>query len=327
MAALLFAVARGQYLQIEGLTKPPEVKADQARALLRGLGIPRQKFDAWGFEQKLDRFGWVQQHDKAPGRWERVRRGLPLATFWMREEPAPLLDTAVGTTPTPGRETPPQHAPGSSAIEVDSRGRLISLNVIASPEWKPRPAGWKELIAAAGLSGIALTPAEPRRLPPSYADARAAWTARHPDDGTPIRIEAASWRGTPVFFQVLGPWDESANRFEASFGAPFVLFFIGSLITIAVTFGSVVAWRNLRTRRGDRRAAVRVGAVIFILQFVAAFLFAEHELALLHEVHIVILALSQALLWASLFCLVYLALEPYVRRRWPERLISWVRLV
>jgi serine/threonine-protein kinase len=40
-----------------------------------------------------------------------------------------------------------------------------------------------------------------------------------------------------------------------------------------------------------------------------------------------IVALSDALYFSVIFWLVYLAVEPYVRRRWPESLISWTRLL
>ncbi|HEX2122833.1 MAG TPA: serine/threonine-protein kinase [Thermoanaerobaculia bacterium] len=311
-------------MRITGMTKPPEVQGDRARALLRELGIPPQPFDASGFELKMNRVVWMGKNDRRPGRWERLTRGLPVATFWYREEPEPMLDTSVGANPKPNMNEPPQHDAGSAAMELDARGRLVSLRAIPTAEWKPRPADWNALLAAAGLAGVAMTPAPPKLLPPT-SDSRAAWTARHPDDGTPIRIEAAAWQGVPVFLRVTGPWDEQ-GELEAPFGGTFSLFF-GTLMGVAVVLGAALAWRNLRMRRGDRSAALRIGVVLFVLQFLATMLSAEHEVDLLHEIRIVLLSLSNALLWASMFCLVYLALEPYVRRRWPDRLIAWVRLV
>ena len=37
-------------------------------------------------------------------------------------------------------------------------------------------------------------------------------------------------------------------------------------------------------------------------------------------------ALMQAAFWSGLIWLFYVAIEPYVRRNWPEALISWTRL-
>src|SRR5258708_35681806 len=39
------------------------------------------------------------------------------------------------------------------------------------------------------------------------------------------------------------------------------------------------------------------------------------------------LAVSQALPWAGILWLLYIALEPYVRRRWPNTIISWSRVL
>ncbi len=40
-----------------------------------------------------------------------------------------------------------------------------------------------------------------------------------------------------------------------------------------------------------------------------------------------LMAVSPALLFAGLFWLVYIALEPFVRRRWPNTIISWSRVI
>jgi serine/threonine-protein kinase len=122
-----------------------------------------------------------------------------------------------------------------------------------------------------------------------------------------------------------GPWDE-AGKLEGTFGGRFTLF-LGSLVGAGVLLGTVLAWRNLRMRRGDRSAALRIGAALFVLHFLTSILFSGHELDLQHEISLVVLALSNSLFWGAIFCLIYLALEPYVRRRWPDRLIAWARLV
>jgi hypothetical protein len=39
------------------------------------------------------------------------------------------------------------------------------------------------------------------------------------------------------------------------------------------------------------------------------------------------MAAGQALTFAGLLWLIYIALEPFVRRRWPHMLVSWTRLL
>jgi serine/threonine-protein kinase len=327
MGGLLLLTRRDGFLRTTVSRAPLEVQAARAADVLRGLGIPAQEFAVHGLEANPRYTAWIYTHDSSPRRWERLRRGLPAVTFWLREESEPLLDSRIGATPKATREAPPQLLPGSVSAETDSRGRLVSLRAIATDRWKPQALRWESLLAAAGMANAKLAPSEPRMMPPSFADARAAWTGTHPDDGTPIRIEAAASRGVPVFFRILAPWDEVDTRDQVPFGGTsFGLVLIVFSFT-AITLGALLAWRNLRQRRGDRAGAIRVGAAVFIATFLSCVLFADHELAIGHELNVLLVAISQGLTSGAALALVYLAMEPYVRRKWPDRLISWARLL
>ena len=98
------------------------------------------------------------------------------------------------------------------------------------------------------------------------------------------------------------------------------------MLFTAVGFGVVVAFRNLRSGRGDRRGAARVWGIIFLGGMVIWLLSAEH---VVHgwELRLLTSAVMQYLLAATVNAALYLAIEPYVRRRWPDSLISWTRLL
>ena len=328
LVLMLMRTRDGRALSSWGLSTPPEVQRVRAAEVLRRLGLPEQPFRTSGFEEKVNYHAWVYVNDRSPRKWERFRRGLPRVTFWLREEPAPVMDDRPGAAnPRPDRLYPPPAAPNASMIEIDARGRLISLKSIAAESWKPRPLDWNQILDAAGLRGAALTQTAPRGVPPVAADARAAWSGKHPDDGTPIRVEAAAWQGVPVFFQITAPWDEKDVTAQMPFGGTGFGRFILFLGLAAIAFGVVLAWRNLRLRRGDRTAAVRIGAAMFVLDFAAMMIMAEHEPVFDYELNILSWSFARALASAALFALLYIAVEPYVRRRWPDRLISWARLV
>ena len=53
---------------------------------------------------------------------------------------------------------------------------------------------------------------------------------------------------------------------------------------------------------------------------------ASHVKGLL-EVEILYIGVAQGLLPAGIYWLLYIALEPFVRRLWPESLISWTRVL
>ncbi len=326
-AFILLQTRRGHAMQTWGLGTPPEVQRVRATEMLRRLGLPEQPFRASAFEEKTRHHAWVYVNDQSPDKWERLGRGLPPVTFWLREEPKPLLDSRPGASPRPKRTYPPQIEPNASAIEIGPRGHLFSLKSIASESWKPRRLDWNELLDAADLRGAALAQTTPKALPLVNADARAAWTGKHPGDGTPIRIEAAAWRGVPVFFEITAPWDEKDVREEMPFGGSGFSDFATFLWLTVLALGLVLAWRNLRLRRGDRQAAVRLAAAMFLLPLIGELITAEHEPLFGHELDIIVSSLGRAMVLAASFALLYVAVEPYVRRRWPDRLISWTRLM
>lgn len=99
------------------------------------------------------------------------------------------------------------------------------------------------------------------------------------------------------------------------------------LTVAAMIVGAVVvARRNVRAGRGDRRGALRLSGFVFAAMGVS-WLFGERHVATLWEVALLLTALSWALLTAAFCWIGYLAVEPFLRRRWPEVLVTWARLV
>jgi hypothetical protein len=95
-------------------------------------------------------------------------------------------------------------------VRLNPLGRLTQL--IAVPPQLEESAGaapapdWAPLFSAAGLDPSRWLPARPIWTPPVDSDARAAWTgslAERPN--IPMRIEAAAYRGKPVYFELIGP--------------------------------------------------------------------------------------------------------------------------
>jgi hypothetical protein len=91
--------------------------------------------------------------------------------------------------------------------------------------------------------------------------------------------------------------------------------------------GFLFARRNLKQGRGDRQGAIRVAVVIFIV-FLLAQALAAHYIGDAEWIFgWFLLCSGLALINALQFALLYVASEPYVRRTWPEILISWSRLI
>jgi serine/threonine-protein kinase len=135
------------------------------------------------------------------------------------------------------------------------------------------------------------------------------------------RVEAAAYRGRPVYFEVMPAWREADHRGErpqSMRGAgPFALFLLGGAVVLAI--------RNLRRGRGDLRGAVRLGGAILAVRIGAWLIGGHHTLS--GEWAQFVVCVGEGGSSALLFGLGYLAVEPAVRRRWPWRITTMNRLL
>jgi hypothetical protein len=91
-------------------------------------------------------------------------------------------------------------------------------------------------------------PVDPKWYPLAWGDRRAAWEGTWPTrSDIPLRIEAAAYRGKPIYFDLISPWDR-AVRMESTSGfrqnAIGQWFSIGLLVFI-IGMGVWIAVRNL----------------------------------------------------------------------------------
>jgi hypothetical protein len=102
---------------------------------------------------------------------------------------------------------------------------------------------------------------------------------------------------------------------------------IAAVLFVVILGGSAaVAWRNLRLGRGDRRGATRIAGATFVIIMAAWTLQASH-VGSYWELGMLIGALKSACFFGAFIWSLYVAVEPYVRRHWPDALISWTRFL
>jgi Protein kinase domain len=315
--------------------KPPEVLIERARAIESRLGYTTPPVDsAQGFTTDSELLNYIAQHDTSRTRWDNLDRGE--MSFWYRESPRPMIAVDFfGTHLTTGavsRTDPHMEVSGMTLVTLNPRGRLLQFEAVPPQVEKPVSAApapdWSVLFAEAGLDMGKWAPTEPNWTPNTYCDARAAWTGTWPGRPEPLRIEAAAYRGKPVHFQIIGPWTrpERMQVFKSTAGqhaSNVILILLFISLMIGATLG---ARSNLRQGRGDRRGASRLASFVFAMMAVS-WLFGANHVASFTEVGLVILAASWALFISGLTWLLYIALEPFVRRFGPTILISWSRLL
>jgi serine/threonine-protein kinase len=316
------------------LPKPVEVLADRAVQVTRSLGYTNAPGDtAYGFIADQSFFQYLTGNaSKVPV--ERLRSGWPpVIVFWHRTSPIELLPAVMASRVS--YSDPPHTISGMTSVRLDPEGRLVELYVVPpqveEPAGPPPATDWARLFDAAGLDLATFTPVASTWTPRTHSDARAAWQGPLP--GWPdisLRIEAASYRGKAVSFLVIAPWSRPARMRtisnEPNSGRILQALAVAAVVGILLA-AAIIARHNLRMGRGDRRGAARLGWTIFVVNVIAWLVGATHSSNLTTDVNRFYAAAGLALWFGALTWILYVALEPYVRRFWPSTLVSWSRLM
>jgi hypothetical protein len=213
-------------------------------------------------------------------------------------------------------------------LYTDHQGKLQHLEAVPK-QVEPAAAGgaapfdWNLLLRAAGLDAARFQPAQPEWTPLAAFDERAAWTGTDPASGAALRVEAAAWRGKPVFFRIIGPWSKPERMEPGSANSGTQLAVIALIYTALISAG-FIAWRHLRSGKGDYRGAFKL-ALVYGACLGATGLLAAHHTVTMDELATFWKTISTAVINGGVVWAFYLALEPWVRRSWPQTLISWSR--
>ncbi|HUD98942.1 MAG TPA: serine/threonine-protein kinase [Bryobacteraceae bacterium] len=335
LVAVMLIGPRVQLISKVAMEHPPEVLAEKSRDLARGLGYTARPMGAaHGFAYDLDYLQYVDHNDKSTNRWERRLGNTqpPAITFWYRESPRPLQPEAFGVG-TVDVDDPPPIISGMVSVTLDPQGRLVELNAVPPQVDKTSgevpPPDWKRLFDAAGLDMSRFSPATPQWTPLGICDSRAAWTGNLSSGRQdPVRVEAAAWRGKPIYFQIVGPWTRPARMQKFTSGASLMALAIAGLTVSGLLLVAAVlmARHNTRRGRGDQRGALRLAAFTACI-YMLIWGFGGSHVAGFGELVLFFGALSCALLLAAAVWVLYMAIEPIARRRWPHSMIAWNRLL
>ena len=322
--------ARANVFRQTPFEKPPTILEERARNLIRSFGYAEPPADgAYGFRIDTDYAIYAERPGNTAAYRDRLVRGEPAPIqFWYRQSPHSLvpLNYVDGLV---SRSDPPPIASGMVGLNLDPQGRLIQFDAVPPQvDKKPepsRPGDWPGLFTAAGLDMARFTPAEPQWVPLAGFDTRAAWSGSYSQSPElALRVEAASWRGKPVFFRVIGPWSKP-ERLESAHLPAGVGFGAGMVLALCV-LAFLLAWRNVRGRRGDIRGAGRLAAFVFGVEMLE-WLCMTHHVSTIGEMDLFRGGVMWAAFLAGVVWTFYLALEPYVRRRWPESMVTWSRVL
>ncbi|HEX5110636.1 MAG TPA: serine/threonine-protein kinase [Vicinamibacterales bacterium] len=300
------------------LTIRPDALADRVQLMLKNIGYTAEHGPAaYGYWCcHTDAIRYVRRLDAADSAKAFSSHQPAVISFFYSQQVATAAPREVPFDPF-GVETERPQRP--IRVETDAVGRLLRFEAPATSE-APYADGvdWDVLFRAAHLEMARFSPAIPEAVPGVASDARTAWEGTYADGPRwSVRVEAASWSGRPVEFRVLPLFPPAEGDARSAGYARFrILSRMAGVILMAGAF--VIAWRNLRQGRSEKRGAYILVAIVSVLSALEVFLQPQHlptgDSGLPWILPIV-------LVWVA-----YIATEPYVRRHWPDSLISWSRL-
>jgi protein kinase-like protein len=338
--AVLLLLAMGLSKQVAlhrvlPLRKAPEILRERANEIVTSFGYPAAAADsADGFYVDREYYGHLSENHAALNPWEVLKFTRPsVVRFWYRRSPRLLIPYSEQFVTI---RDPPNHIPGMILLSLEPEGQLFYFEAVPeqissanSEIGNPQSmVQYDALFGAAGLDMTRFQTVDSVWTPPHAYDTRQAWTGVYPTlPQIPIRVEAAAYAGKPVYFEIVSPWSQPIldSKRQSTGERAFVWILLG-IFFATMLFGSLLALRNLRLGRGDRRGAFRVALFLFIIRMIY-WLFTTHHVGSANELLLLVTGLQSALFWSCFVGLLYLALEPYLRRHWPQRIISWNRLL
>ena len=335
VVVLLVAVVLVSGLSRDIGLAPPEKSRDslmdRAREVAARLGWTEPPADSAGaFVRDYPFLSWMARN--APPGWARQLSSSWWTPYFFRYRQSPRPLVPYDFRGLVRADDPPMNVSGMVTVTLDTRGRLRSFlavpNQVKTAAATTTPA-WEALFSEAGLDFKAFSPSEAAWLPPVPFDSVFGWTGTVPGRADAVlKVVAAVQQGRLVYFELIAPWSEAAQVTErpTALRAKIsgIVFFV---LTVAFTVaGLYFARRNLRLGRGDKAGAVRLATAVFLLAILAHVLARHFSIAPGALDRAFWESLGDSLPPALIVGVVYLALEPYFRRRYPELLVSWARL-
>ena len=337
IAALIIAVPIVR-TNVEGHSLAPfDMSADalaaKAREYAAGFGYTAVPADQkYNMNWDWDLIGNAGNHVKNPAdarKWFQAESPLRLG---YRESPRPLVAEPDGEV-TATRPAP--IVSGMVEEWLNSKGELRYFHAVppqvdhSAPSTAGLPIDVQAISRAIGFDISQWQETAPKFTPLYAFDWHKAWKGQHPTQHTDLTVQAAAWHGKMVDLQVLSPWSKAwhepatlATDWKESLRTLIERFTMG----LVFLFAAFMAARNLRAGRGDRRGAWRLAAILFILAAVE-WVCNTHWVADIGMIQIFTTNAADWFFSAALIWLLYIALEPAVRARWPHAILTWSRVL
>jgi serine/threonine-protein kinase len=305
---------------------PPQALAAKAREIAASLGYTRRPVD---YAISLNsRDGYVSYLNglPAPRKYDEwLSAEAPFAADY-RESPSPMVAPPEGEV---SLTNPAPIVQGMTYVRLDGLGRLLEFSAVPYEltDIPKQPIDPQVVFRAAGYDFAAFTETTPQELPTHPADQLRAWKGPHPSlPKTEVTIEIAWWRGRVTRARVAPPWAKLNPKpnLQSSTARRFWKIYSDLLAVLVLAFAVAAGRHNWKLGRVDRKGALRIASARFLLAILGWF-GSVHAVADDAMYGLTGWALADWLFSAACLWLLYLALEPAIRARWPHSIVTWNR--
>lgn len=306
---------------------PPEALAVRAREAAAAFGFTEKPVGTYSsFQFRMPQMDWLR--DKVNRDWQTwFHRESPLI-FYYRQSNFPVVQHPMGTA---NFGEPAMENTGDVRLLLDSRGALRYFEANA-PRNETVPAvafDEAKLFTWLKLRRDQFQSTAPFRTPARAFDQRVALRGPFGDlPGTEVTIQYGTWKGRLTSLYLLYPWSEpldAPRKPETTFEMVRNVVMLAGLAAF-VFFSTTLARKNWTLGRADRTGALRL-FLLYISLCAVEWVFAARWVPRLDMINFFMNNAASWLFGGLLMWLVYLALEPALRSRWPKSLITWNRLL
>ncbi len=302
----------------------PEVLKQKARDLAASFGYTQKPADSWVSMERRPEM--VSALNKLPqprkfGEW------LAAESPYLMQYRESLSELVAEQDGVVRRNNPPPDEPGMVYVQLDGAGRLREFEGSPTARQDSTPVAPGDIFRSAGLDLAKFEEVTPEAIPPHAADQVRAWKGAHPGmPNTPARVEIATWHGTPTMVKTTFPWDSQAKAAQSTPGSALLRIVPAGALVVGFLFAVALARRNWRANRADRKGAFRIAVVRYIIS-VLTWTGEIHPIPSGDLFGFIVHNLFASVLPAFYVWMLYLALEPALRARWPHAIVTWNRLL
>jgi serine/threonine-protein kinase len=307
------------------LEYPPDVLKQKARDLAVSFGYTQKPADtALWLDQRLAVITYLDRLP-SPRDWKKWLPSEAPAMAYYRESQVPMVALPIGTLEV---DNPPVTAPGSVLAYLELGGRLRDFRAVPyTAETSITPVSADAVIRAAGFDPTRFTEVAPSLLPTVPSDTLKAFKGPHPAiPGLNPQVEIGWWKGRLTWMRIVWPWTSTGMAKTNPFIAEAQGLLLPTMVAIGLFFMVLFARRNWNLNRADRRGAFLVGVSMFGLSM-ASWVASVHVVESGAMRDLFGNALADSVANGAIFLVMYLAIEPALRLRWPHAIITWNRVL